>query len=292
MTSPIATPALFLTRPSILTIPLLLSEGLIGRHFDRPPLVLNLSRVVRRCTESAYGIVISPCDSPFEVKSTGLGDFEPFCCCSLLILPQTYVCDEATSYRARNVEDTTLLIMIFSLRLLQSIYLPPSILPDSGFRLEPIIIVYTKEEAKRPYDRFHNFILASFWIGMEHREPEGSGNVKLVRIEMYSADDPEGLDNLKLFVNLLLDHGIDHETKFFPEPPPSGDSTDSRGPPPPGGERPPSESEGPHPTGYEAEMEELREMRKRGSLSEKEYLARRENLLKRWRKELYERLSK
>lgn len=182
--------------------------------------------------------------------------------------------------------------MIYSLRLLQSIYLPPSILLDSGFRLEPIIIVYTKEEAKRPYDRFYNFILASFWIGMEHREPEGSGNVKLVRTEMYSAGDPEGLDNLKLFVNLLLDHGINHETKFFPESPPSGDSTDSGRPPSPGDEAPPSELEEPHPTGYEAEMEELREMRKKGSLSEKEYLAKRENLLKRWRKELYERLSK
>ena len=182
--------------------------------------------------------------------------------------------------------------MIFSPRARQSIYLPSSVLPDSGFGLEPIIIVYTKEEAKRPYDRFRNFILASFWIGMEHHEPEGSGNVKLVRIEMYSASEPEGLDNLKLFVNLLLDHGIDQETKFLAEPPPSDGSTESRGPTPPGGEAPPPESGEPHPTGYEAEMEELREMRKNGSLSEKEYLARRESLLKRWRKELYERLSK
>lgn len=193
---------------------------------------------------------------------------------------------------ARNVEDATVLIMIFSPSRRQSIYLPSSVLPDSGFRLEPVIIVYTKEEAKRPYDRFRNFILASFWIGMEHHEPEGGGNVKLVRIEMYSAGEPEGLDNLKLFVNLLLDHGIDHEAKFFTEPPPSDDSTGSKGPPPSGGEAPPSELEEPHPTGYEAEMAELREMRNKGSLSEKEYLAKRENLLKRWRKELYERLSK
>lgn len=157
--------------------------------------------------------------------------------------------------------------------------------------MEPIIIVYTKEEAKRPYDRFDNFIDASFWIGTENSEPEGSGNVKLVRIEMYSAGDPEGLGYLKTFVNLLLDRGIDHETKFFPEPPPSDDSTDSGGPPPSGDEAPPSESEEPHPTGYEAEMEELRERRKKGSLSEKEYKAQREKLLKRWRKEVDERLS-
>ena len=158
--------------------------------------------------------------------------------------------------------------------------------------MESIIIVYTKEEAKRPYNRFDNFIDASFWIGMEYNEPEGSGNVKLVRIEMYSAGDLEGLNYLKIFVNLLLDRGIDHETKFFPEPPPSDGSTDSRGPPPPGDEEPPSESEGPHPTGYEAEMEELRGRRKKGSLSEREYKAQRERLLKSWRKEVDERLSK
>lgn len=152
--------------------------------------------------------------------------------------------------------------------------------------------MYTKEEAKRPYNRFDNFIDASFWIGMEHREPEGSGNVKLVRIEMYSADDREGLDYLKIFVNLLLDRGIDHETKFFSEPPPSDDSTRSGGPSPPGEEAPPSESEEPQPTGYEEEMEELREKRKKGSLSEKEYKAQRERLLRRWRKEVDERLSK
>lgn len=158
--------------------------------------------------------------------------------------------------------------------------------------MEPIIIVYTKEEAKRPYDRFDNFIDVSFWIGTECSEPERSGNVKMVRIEMYSAGDLEGLDYLKIFVNLLLDRGIDHETKFFPEPPPSDGSTGSRGPPPPGDEALPSESEEPHPTGYEAEMEELRERRKKGSLSEKEYKAQREKLLKRWRKEVDERLSK
>jgi|GEM_PF-1127527 len=186
----------------------------------------------------------------------------------------------------------TFLIMIFSLRLLQCIYLPPSVLLDSGFRLEPIIIVYTKEEEKRPYDRFDNFILASFWIGMEHREPEGSGNVRLVRTEMYSAGDREGLGNLKIFVNLLLDRGINHETKFFPEPHPSDDSMNSRAHPPLGEEAKPLESEEPHAPGYEAEMEELRVMRKNGNLSEQDYLARRESLLKRWRKELYERLSK
>lgn len=158
--------------------------------------------------------------------------------------------------------------------------------------MEPIIILYTKEEAKRPYDRFDNFIDASFWIGTEFSEPEGSGNVKLVRIEMYSAGDLEGLDYLKTFVNLLLDRGINHETKFFPEPPPSDDSTDSGEPPSPGDEAPPSESEEPHPTGYEAEMEELRDRRKKGSLSEKEYKAQRERLLKRWRKDVDEGLSK
>lgn len=165
--------------------------------------------------------------------------------------------------------------------------------------MEPIIILYTKEEAKRPYDRFDNFIEASFWIGSEYSEPEGTGNVKLVRIEMYSADDPVGLDYLKIFVNLLLDHAIDHETRFFLEPPPSGGSTDSSGStdsgggrPPPGDEAPPSESEEFRPTGYEAEMKELREKRKKGSLSEKEYKAQRERLLKKWWKELDERMSK
>lgn len=152
--------------------------------------------------------------------------------------------------------------------------------------------MYTKEEAKRPYNRFDNFIDASFWIGMEYSEPEGSGNVKLVRIEMYSAGDLEGLDYLKIFVNLLLDRGIDHETKFFPGPPPSNDSTDSGGPSPPADEAPPSESEEPHPTGHEAEMEQLRERREKGSLSEKEYKAQREKLLKKWRKEVDEHLSK
>jgi hypothetical protein len=93
--------------------------------------------------------------------------------------------------------------------------------------LKPIILVYTREEAKRPYERFDNFIDASFWIGMEHREPEGSGNVKQVRIEMHSADDPDGSDDLTTFVYLLLNHAINLETKFFSEPPPSGGSRDS-----------------------------------------------------------------
>ncbi len=152
--------------------------------------------------------------------------------------------------------------------------------------------MYTKEEAKRPYSRFDNFIDASFWIGMEYGEPEGGGNVKLVRIEMYSADDPGGLDYLKIFVNLLLDRAIDHETRFFLESLPLGGSTDSGGPPPSGDEAPPSKSEEPHLKGYEAEMEELREKREKGSLSEKEYKAQRERLLKRWKKEVDERLSK
>lgn len=159
--------------------------------------------------------------------------------------------------------------------------------------MEPIIILYTKEEAKRPYDRFDNFIDAAFWIGMEYSQPEGSGNVKLVRIEMYSAGEREGLDQLKRFTNLLLDRGIDHEVKFFPEPPPSDDSGNPGGPPPPPGyEEPPSESEEPHSASYVAEMNELREMHKKGSLSDKEYRARREKLLKRWRKEVDEQLKK
>ncbi|MGD0319611.1 MAG: hypothetical protein ABSB56_07945 [Nitrososphaerales archaeon] len=164
--------------------------------------------------------------------------------------------------------------------------------------MEPIIVLYTKGEAKRPYDRFDNFIDASFWIGSEYSEPEGTGNVKLVKIEMYSADDPGGLDYLKIFVNLLLDRAIDHETRFFGEPPPSGGSADSGGPrdsgrpPPPGDEAPPSEPEEPRSPGHEAEMKELREKRKKGGLSEKEYKAQRERLLKKWWKELDERMSK
>ena len=164
--------------------------------------------------------------------------------------------------------------------------------------MEPIIIVYTKEEAKRPYDRFDSFIVAAFFIGTEYGEPEGSGNVESVRIEMYSADDPEGLDDLKTFVNLLLDRGINHETKFLAEPSPSDASapSDEASPPPPSAlptdESQPPEIQEARISEYETRMRELRDKRQKGTLSEKQYEAQRQALLKKWRKEVDEGLSK
>jgi len=163
--------------------------------------------------------------------------------------------------------------------------------------LEPIIILYTKEEAKRPYDRFDNFIVAAFFIGTEYSEPEGSGNVESVRIEMYNAGDPEGLDDLKAFVDLLLDRGIDHETKFLAEPPPSGVSTsldEASSPSPmlPPSEGPPQEPQEARILEYETRMKELRDKRQKGTLNEKQYEAQRQALLKKWRKEVDEGLSK
>ena len=162
--------------------------------------------------------------------------------------------------------------------------------------MKPIIIIYTKEEEKRPYDRFDNFIPASFWIGAEYGVSEG-GNVKLVRIEMYSADEPDGLDDLKTFVTLLLDRGIDEETRFFKESPPSGDS-DSGGHSTSGNhstqgdDAPPSGPKGPDSAGYASAMEELKERRRKGSLSEKEYQAQYEKLIKRWTKDLDDRMHR
>ena len=163
--------------------------------------------------------------------------------------------------------------------------------------MEPIIIVYTKEEAKRPYDRFDNFIVAAFFIGTEYSEPEGSGNVESVRIEMYSADDPEGLGDLKTFVNLLLDRGINHETKFLAEPSPSDVSTASDQVSPPSAALPADEGQPPEPTEahiseFETRMRELRDRRQKGTLSEKQYEAQRQALLKKWRKEVDDGLSK
>src|SRR5262245_18866390 len=96
-------------------------------------------------------------------------------------------------------------------------------IPDSGSRLEPIIRIYTRDEARRVYEPFDNFIIAAFWIGMEYRVPEGRGNVRLVRTEVYSADERDNVEELKTFVELLLDRAIDNETKFFVEPPPTGE---------------------------------------------------------------------
>ena len=118
-----------------------------------------------------------------------------------------------------------------------------------------------------------------------------------VRIEMYSADDPEGLDDLKTFVNLLLDRGIDHETKFLAEPSPSDVSTvpDEASPPAsalPTNEGSPPEGEEARISEYETRMRELRDRRQKGTLSEKQYEAQRQALLKKWRKEVDEGLSK
>jgi hypothetical protein len=157
--------------------------------------------------------------------------------------------------------------------------------------MEPIIIVYTREEAKRAYERFDNFVAASFYIGTEHRGPGRDSNVKLVKVEMYSADDPEGLYDLKTFIGLLVDRGIDHETKFFPEPSPSAETAEPVEPPQPADEEPPSEPKSAHPKGYDAEMRKLKEMRNRGTLSKKEYKAQREELLEKWRKEVDEHLK-
>ncbi len=157
--------------------------------------------------------------------------------------------------------------------------------------------MYTREEAKRPYDRFDNFIVAAFFIGTEYVEPEGSGNVESVRIEMYHADDPEGLDHLKTFVNLLLDRGIDHETKFLVEPSPldASTSSDEVSSPPstlPTDVGPPPELQEARISEYETRMRELRERRQKGTLSEKQYEAQRQALLKKWRKDVDEGLSK
>ena len=158
-------------------------------------------------------------------------------------------------------------------------------------RLEPVIIVYTMEEARRPYDRFSDFVTASFYIGMEYREPEGSGNVKLVRAEIYSAGDPDGLDGLKTFVNLLLDHAIDHEVKFLNEPPPM-DNLELPS-------REMSEDEDAAPESrefgisqYEERIGELKEARRKGTLSKKEYKAQKDELLERWRSDVADRMSR
>jgi hypothetical protein len=165
--------------------------------------------------------------------------------------------------------------------------------------LKPTISMYT-EEASKASKRVEDFVNASFWIGVDYAEHD----LKSVKIDIFDAQEPDGATDLQKFVSLLLGQQIDYSVRFFGESSPSGETEEEEAAGEPAEEPPkeeakgaaaPAEAPAPASKGVEddaAELERLKDDFNKGVLSKRQYEAKRDQVLKRWRQRVDEGLSR
>jgi hypothetical protein len=153
--------------------------------------------------------------------------------------------------------------------------------------LKPIITVYsagTLEGTKK----FEGYITAAFWIGVENAEGDG-GSVK-VRQPIESYDDEVAA--LMEFAALMVQRQINFAVEFFAEPT-QPQAQEEAGPPQRLVEEPmptiPAEA---GETDYEGELTKIKEQYKKGLVTKKQYDAKKEALLRRWKEKVEGRLGK
>jgi hypothetical protein len=161
--------------------------------------------------------------------------------------------------------------------------------------------MYT-EEASKASKRVEDFVNASFWIGVDYAEHD----LKSVKIDIFDAQEPDGASDLQKFVNLLLGQQIDYSVRFFGESSPTGETEEEEPAEEPAEEPPKEEAKEEPPPAEEApaspvskgveddaaELERLKDDFNKGVLTKRQYEAKRDQVLKRWRQRVDEGLSR
>ena len=153
--------------------------------------------------------------------------------------------------------------------------------------MKPIITVYspgTTEETKK----FEGYITAAFWIGVENAEGEG-GSVK-VRQPIESYDDEVAA--LGEFTKLMVQRQINFAVEFFAEPT-QPQAREDEGPARILDEEPmPTIPADAGETDYEGELTKIKDQYKKGLVTKKQYDAKKEALLRRWKEKVEGRLGR
>ena len=145
-------------------------------------------------------------------------------------------------------------------------------------RLKPIITLYS-HGTPSPTKKFEGYIEAAFWIGLEYTD----GDLMSVKARQPSEAYDTDVANLLEFSALMVRRQINFSVEFFEEPPQEENP-----------EQGPSEetSAGPEPplsepvkgVDYKIQLAKLKEDFDNHRLSRSQYEAKRESLLKKWKK--------
>ena len=153
--------------------------------------------------------------------------------------------------------------------------------------MKPIITIYSTGTAQET-KKLEGYISAAFWIGVEHIE----GDIGSVKVRQPAESYDDEVAALTEFTNLMVQRQINFSVEFFTEPTPSAPtqspepvemkfSTESL----------PAEVLGGGEADYEAELAKIREEYKRGTVTKKQYEAKKGALLKRWKENVEGTLS-
>jgi hypothetical protein len=143
--------------------------------------------------------------------------------------------------------------------------------------LKPIITLYSRG-APPLTKKFEGYIEAAFWIGLEYSDDD----IESVKARQPSESYDTDVANLLEFSAVMVRRQINFSIEFFEEPPPKEDL--EQGTP----EEPSAEPEAPssaHAEGadYKAELIKLKEDYDKNRLSRRQYEAKRDSLLKKWK---------
>ena len=153
--------------------------------------------------------------------------------------------------------------------------------------MRPIITIYSGGAAKLT-KKFSGYIEAAYWVGIEHAEGDFESVKVRQSVESYDAD----VAALTEFTSLMVKAQLNFAVEFFSEPPAAGDEPgDEPGPEEPreGGEKKEGGELGG--SGFEAELDKLKEDFRAGRLNKKQYETKRDGVVKRWRQDIDKGLS-
>ena len=143
--------------------------------------------------------------------------------------------------------------------------------------MKPIITLYSQGQPALT-KKFEGYIEAAFWIGLEYSD----GDVISVKARQPSESYDTDMANLLEFSALMVRRQINFSIEFFEEPPPKEDLEQGQPGEPSAGPETPS-SEPAKTVDYKAELNKLKEDYDKKLYSKRQYEAKRDALLKKWK---------
>jgi hypothetical protein len=143
--------------------------------------------------------------------------------------------------------------------------------------MKPIITLYSQGQPALT-KKFEGYIEAAFWIGLEYSD----GDVISVKARQPSESYDTDVANLLEFSTLMVRRQINFSIEFFEEPPSKEDLEQGQPEEPSAGPETPS-SEPAKTIDYRAELNKLKEDYDRKLYSKRQYEAKRDALLKKWK---------
>jgi hypothetical protein len=144
-------------------------------------------------------------------------------------------------------------------------------------RLKPIITLYSQGQPALT-KKFEGYIEAAFWIGLEYSD----GDVISVKARQPSESYDTDVADLLEFSALMVRRQINFSIEFFEEPPPKENHEQSPPEEPSAGPGTPS-SEPVKTIDYKTELNKLKEDYDKKLYSRRQYEAKRDALLKKWK---------